>query len=184
VPPEPAHRVLPKVAIALLRKPGAKRFVNMLPRISDLPGKGWVRLRNDTYRTSGVNPVTGPAIGAQKMKSVTASLSFKQQSTSRSLMAQVVPFANEQDAEATLNWVPAAQPAVDGVTVPGSDSTRAYELETVDPTGAEMIRAVRGRVGSVVFLVWGSALGDEAWSWNEVVSVAETMVRRISLSQY
>jgi hypothetical protein len=117
------------------------------------------------------------------MKSITVSLSFEQKSTSRSLMAQVVPLANEQDAEAILRLRGlAAQLAVDGVTVPGSDATRAYELKAGDPTGTEMRRAVRGRVGSVVFHVWGSALADETWSWNEVVSVAGTIVGRISQS--
>jgi hypothetical protein len=116
------------------------------------------------------------------MKSVTASVSFEQKGTSRSLFAQVVPLANEQDAAATMKMMPSVQP-VEGVTVPGSNSTKAYELETGDPTGAVMIRAVRGHVGSVVFVVWGSALGDETLSWNEVVSVAETIVQRISQSQ-
>jgi hypothetical protein len=163
-------------------KPGAKHFVNMLPRISDQPGDGWVRLRKHTYRTSGVNPVTGPATRAQKMKSVTASRSFEQKGTSRSLMAQVVTLANEQDAASALNWVPSAEP-VDGVTVPGSTSTRAYELETSGATRTEIIRIVRGRVGSVVFLVWGSALVGDMWSRIEVVSVGETIVKRISQSR-
>jgi hypothetical protein len=173
-------------------KRGAERSLRMLPDLSDLVGDGWKVLAELRWRTGRMGNVSDWGVRARRIRSVTAYRSFEQTGASRWLWAEVMPLATDADSAAALTDLPSrflrnprAKRTITGersvldVTVPGTLSTWAYEQATTGTIGNGVSRYLGGAVGSVVFLVAASGTGD-GWPWDEVVSIANVVVRRIT----
>ena len=121
----------------------------MLPKASNLPGVNWMRLDQRTWLTGVVDSDSDRVIRARKVKSVSALRSFEQLNEFRRLIAQVKPFANEEDALAGLDdptfisnprfkrfkMTVTNERHFSDVTVPGSSATRAHEQEVTGRIG-------------------------------------------------
>ena len=166
--------------------------MRMLPDASDLVSEGWKRVDERSWRTGRTGTPSEWGLRARELKSITAWRSFEQKAASKWLWTEVVPLSSADDAGLALRDVPIGflknlraevtltdEHTVDGVTVPGSQATWAYEQETSGPRGLGMARYLGGTVGPILFLVAGSGLA-EAWTWDDLVSVAETLVLKIS----
>jgi hypothetical protein len=170
---------------------GGEHSLRMLPDASDL-GDGWKVFREQTWRTGRMGRALDWGVRAREMRSVTAYRSFEQTGASRSLWAEVMPLATDADAAAALTDLPTrfirnprAEVSVTGeqsvldVAVPGTLSTWAYEQTVSGKVGNGVSRYLAGAVGSVIFIVAASGLGD-GWPWDEVVSIANLVVSRIA----
>jgi hypothetical protein len=175
-------------------KPGKKQSLSLLPDVGDLPGDGWKVLDEQTWRTGHIGKATDWAERARNLHSVTALRSFEQEEASRWLLAQVVPLANEPDAKSALSEVPyrflrnrkfagsiTHEHRVDGLSVPGSAESWAYEQETTSDIGDGITMYLAGVAGSVCFMLVASA-STGRWSWDDLTQLAELVVQRSSVT--
>ena len=178
------------------RKAGASRSLGYLPNVADLPGEGWRLLDESTWRTGWMlDKSSERAVRARKIKSVSAARSFEQYVSSvgvlGGLSVQVAPYATEEDALDVLSRPKNVtsnprskvrktdERSVDWIRVEGSPSIWAYEMETLGPKGEGVARHLMGTAGRIVFGLTAAG-SSEMWSWEEVVSLAESIVLRIS----
>lgn len=175
-------------------KRGARISLSMLPKTSDLPGNRWIRLGQNTTRMGWMNRESELGARARELHKVSATRYFKQLNRVRWLWAQVLPFANEADAATAMSNGPTfvrnprskgytvtKEGPVGGVTVPGCLSSWAHERESSGRIGEAAARMVMATKGPVLFVVSASGLVNK-WSWDEVVSVADGVAKRISQS--
>ena len=161
----------------------------MLLTTEDLPGVGWMQLREAAWR-SGVGSPKGPVSSrARRSGAFIALRHFRQDVPARGLLVQVLPAANVEDAESqALNTrsnlmtysgvVRVDEREVEGLDVPELESPLTWEHFNAREDIRGYQRFVSGRIDNIALLVSGSAVGD-GWSWNDVVPIATAQAKRV-----
>lgn len=101
----------------------------------------------------------------------------------------MIPLASEADAAGAVADVQdrfvrnplaqvrvASEKAMPEVEIPGTSATWGYE-QTLTGTWRRCVPLLGGATGSVVFIVVASGF-DDAWTWDQVKSLAEVIVGR------
>jgi hypothetical protein len=164
----------------------------MLLEVADLPNF-------DQWQVAGarVHPVgddvviTNELRRARAVGGVKASRSLHNDTCTRSVLTSVTPFASPEDATsyaAKAYWAALRRAFTSHRAVTESACANpspgklpgafAYEGRSIGPYGPGGERFMVGVVGNVVFLVGGSALGEQ-WSWDDVGVLAEKQAAKI-----
>jgi hypothetical protein len=149
---------------------------------NDIPGGGWVRKAQRSWRTGTVGTPSEEATRAAAVGSITAWKAFEQRSESRWAWLEVIPFVSSQDAASALPHLmdkSIANPSVriehespvDDVALPPELAARAYEQQTDGPAGPGNVKYMFAQVGKYALIVNCSASVKNAWQWSEVATI-------------
>lgn len=158
----------------LAPKPGARRALERVVTVHDLPGSGWRVQDERTWRTGVSGPATEWSRRARAAGSVTAWRSFEL-GARQWCWVQVVPLASEPDALSAIEGVgDRALGNLRGkVTVVREQDVRiepfpqagrvwAREWHTVGSTGSGVARILTAAAGTHLIVV--SSAGSPEWS--------------------
>lgn len=162
----------------LAPKPGARRVLERVVTVHDLPGDGWRVMDERTWRTGVSGQATEWGRRARAVGSVTAWRSFEL-AARQWCWVQVAPLASESDALAAIEGVgdrllgnlrgKAAVVRERDVQVdpfPGASRVWAHEQHTSGPTGPGVSKMLAAAAGTHLIVVCAS--GSPEWEWEAV----------------
>lgn len=177
----PLHRFA-FVAAQLAPKPGARRALERIVTVHDLPESGWRVIDERTWRTGVSGPATQWGRRARAAGSVTAWRSFER-AARQWCWVQVVPLVSQADALGAVEDVGARSLGnlQSKVTVIREQDVQvdpfaeaglvwAHEQHTSGPTGAGVAMTLAAAVGTHLIVV--SASGTPEWTWDAVTRLA------------
>jgi hypothetical protein len=179
--------------LAQFGSPAQRKFSeSLLLEASELPGRGWSKHDEKTWRAGKFGPSSDAVLRAKHSGAYNAIRTFGQSATSRAVLTEVRPMATASDAEAELavshlhlQLTPNKKAATltDAVTVEKTEqerpsSTIQYERFAIGEDQRVSYRYIVGNLDRVVYVVTCCAL-DDGWPWDEVTSVSQLQADRI-----
>lgn len=194
---DPAIQSIPKstwLLAQLGRKRGARTTLALLPTENDLPGTGWMRVDQRTWRTGVVFTDAGRAgesafhqecqrhsvLSKSTLSAVALGASGALTSTddARAAIVADITFGGNPRFRGKIT----SQGEVAGIDVAASDLSRAFEYRTVIKAGDGISRILTGCALSFDYaLGMSSESGDIPWQW--IQAVADEMVRKVLAGQ-
>jgi hypothetical protein len=185
-----------KIAIAeQAYQPSKELTVAFLLSPEELPGTGWKCSGQQDMPSHSFHNGEPELIRAKLAKSTTSRRQFKTSSNSRTVIDEVAPFANTDDAE---SWVASADQRVknrvsnivdledfhliDHLELPGAGHARGFEYATVRAAGRRMRTVVAANVGNI-FTIVTCLEDDEFWPIEEVLYVVQAQIEKIKAVQ-
>lgn len=167
-------------------KPGGRELLARLLSADDLPGGGWRRVGQRTWRT-GASASTPWGDRAREAGSVTAWRSFRDHA-GRGVWVQVIPLASASDALGALGEVGALalhnplttivdESDIDMGPFAGASAVWAHEFHSTGPGSGGATRILAGAVEENVVVV--TAIG-QSWDWPSVSDLATLQAQRLS----
>jgi len=163
----------------------------MLLGPDDLPGEGWKRVDERTWRTGEADPGAGWAQRAREGASISGWRSFKQPGSSRWIWCQATPLASAEDVATAMTDLLSrllrnlgadveviAEREVDAPAVPGAGRLWAHEQGTTGPRGDGLALYLAAQVGRGLSIVCAFG-GEGSWDWPTLAGIASVQVRRV-----
>jgi len=176
------------------RKPGKKASLRMLLDVEDLPGEGWRRLGESSWRT-GTGGIRSDGLKrAREAGSISAQRRFRRGDLQRMTIV-IVPFASAADAKALetelragvipyhpSKWKVASETIADyreGML--SLENPWAIEQRLEGTSGRALRRVASGTIDRF-FIGVGSFSPDSRFTWEEICAIADlqgTKVKRV-----
>jgi hypothetical protein len=174
-------------------KPGARRLLRRCLGKTDLPGRGWRRVGQRTYRTGYATEDEAWADNARTVRSVSAWRSYVKRRTRQYIQVQLVPLASTHDVAGALEAARdgrlrnfrnrATTLSSDDVelgqdAVPGATNLSATEREISSAGESSMVRTLYFNVGRFVVIIVATDVYGH-WTWDAVLACALAQVARL-----
>jgi hypothetical protein len=173
-------------------QPNKKFSLSLLLEESELPGSGWQRTVDQTFRTGALRKRDPINTRAKSIKSTSARRGFKNSANSDSILVEVTPFASHEDASIRAeNFVePLIRRLSKVVNVIDHEVMEGPGLRELDPyrclqyrfrTQAGGIRSSRGLAGAVdEYGVHVGVVSDTTpWEWQAILDLTSLQVKKI-----
>jgi hypothetical protein len=171
-------------------KPGRRVALAQLIDTADLPGLGWKRVDERTWRAGEADRAATWARNARQAGSIAGWRSFAQRRQRRWLWAQAIVLPSPGDARAAFDTIPhaglrnlrarvtvVAEHDVPAPTVPGASIVVAGLQLTDGPGGAGQVLLLRLLRNRALAVMAASGL-DGAWDWAEMAAIARAQAER------
>jgi hypothetical protein len=173
-------------------KPGRRAALAQLIDTADLPGPGWERMDERTWRAGKADRDAIWARHARQAGSIACWRSFTQRRR-RWLWAQAIVLPSAEDARAAFDTIPeaglsnlrarvtvVAEHDVPAPVIAGASIAVARQQLTDGPGGAGRVLLLSLLRDRALALITGSG-PDGGWDWSELAAIAGTQAKRFRL---
>lgn len=172
-------------------QPNKELTVRLLLKPEQIPGEGWFVETQQDMATSAFNKGKPEIVRAKSIKSTTSRRQFKNSSNAKSVIVEIMPLANADDA---TNWAASAEErtkrtmsrladlkvfeGIEGVEAGGSDLVTVFQYSFLKPQGMRFSTVVSASVGSIVVKVTCTNFG-EPWNIEGVLAIAQAQIEEV-----